>query len=165
MTKLLAQLYYIEREIKIPSHLLRSYMVKNKTVFYILSFTWGIIISLLGIIVFLVLFIIKGKPKSYNHCYYYEIGNNWGGLEFGWFYLVNNNSSVHIKNHELGHGIQNCYYGPLFVFLWFASIIRYQYRNIIKKIKPNKELPLYDSAWWEGQATSFGTKQIEKFGE
>ena len=99
--------------------------MKSKTLFYILSFTWGIIMSLIGLPVFLVLFIIKGKPKSYNYCCYYEVGNNWGGLEFGWFYIVNKNSSKHIKDHELGHGIQNCYYGPFFIILWIISIIRY----------------------------------------
>ena len=35
--------------------------------FYVLSFTWGIIMSLIGAVVFLVLMCIGYKPEKYKH--------------------------------------------------------------------------------------------------
>ena len=131
--------------------------MKNKKLFYILQFTWGLPLNLIGFLVALILIILGKKPKKHKWCYYFEIGKNWGGFELGLFFLVDKNPTESIKNHELGHAIQNCWWGPLFlIVIWIPSMIRYQYRNIIKKIKPHKKLKPYNSIWFEGEATKLG---------
>lgn len=130
----------------------------NKTLYWILSLTWGCIMTLIGLIVSLVLICCGFKPKRFGYTFYFEVGENWGGLELGAIFIVNKNPSLHIKCHEHGHGLQNCIFGPLEVFIGIASAARYHWRNFIKKHNPQKVLPPYDSIWFEGQATELGTK-------
>lgn len=128
-----------------------------KTLFYILSLTWGLPLTIIGAIVFGVLIILGKTPKKWDYCYYICVGKSWGGLEFGLFFIVDESESDHTKKHEQGHGIQNCYFGPFMIFIvCIPSAIRYWYREIIKKINPNKILPEYDSIWFEKQATEQG---------
>ena len=71
-------------------------MIRNKCLFYLLSFTWGLPLTLVGCVVAIVLLITGHKPKKWGYCYYFEIGKNWGGLELGPFFLVNKDASNHI---------------------------------------------------------------------
>ena len=122
--------------------------------FYVLSFTWGIIMSLIGAIVFLVLMCMGYKPKKYKHLYYIEVGEHWGGMELGCFFLTDKTPTEHTKLHEAGHGIQNIIFGPLMPFVvCIPSAIRYWYRIYSKKPQPP-----YDSIWFEGWATRLGEK-------
>lgn len=97
----------------------------SKSKFYKLSFTWGLPLSLLGVIVCGALMIAGYRPKRYGHCYYIAIGKAWGGLEFGWFFLVDKREPEYLKNHELGHGYQNTRYGPGMLILWLIAAVRY----------------------------------------
>lgn len=134
----------------------------KKFLFYLLSFIWGLPMTLCGLIVAAILLLAGHKPKKWKYCYYFEIGHNWGGLEFGAFFLVNKNSSTHIKNHEHGHAIQNCWFGPFFPFIVFIpSAIRYWWRELLTK-RGKTDLPDYDSIWFEGQATRLGTALADK---
>lgn len=134
----------------------------KKFLFYLLSFTWGLPMTLCGALVALVLLLAGYKPKKWKYCYYFEVGHNWGGLELGAFFIVNKNSSTYIKNHEHGHAIQNCWFGPLFPFIVaIPSAIRYWWRELLTKCGKT-DLPDYDSIWFEGQATRVGTKLVEK---
>lgn len=134
----------------------------SKFTFYLLSFTWGLPLNLVGFVVALVMLCTGHKPHKWGYCYYFEVGENWGGLEFGVFFLVNKKPSKHVRNHELGHAIQNCYWGPLMPFvICIPSAIRYHYRNIRSRrgyINATK----YDDFWAEGQATKWGTELINK---
>ena len=113
--------------------------------------------TIIGLLTAGVLMIMKKTPIPNQYGWYFEIGkDNWGGLDLGMESLVNKNPSEHILNHEFGHAIQNCYFGPLFLFIWIASAIRYQIRKIQQK--KGKQLPPYDSIWFEGQATRLGTE-------
>lgn len=117
--------------------------------------------SLIGAMASLVLLIIGYKPKKFYHIIYFEVGEDWGGLELGCFFICNKNSNLHIKQHEAGHGIQNIIFGPIMPFLiCIPSAIRYWYREIQVRTGKKKyyELPDYDSIWFEGQATRFGEK-------
>ena len=127
--------------------------------FYLLSFTWGLIMSLIGCIVTLGLLIIGKKPKRNQYGWYFEIGKNWGGSELGCMCIVNENPSQHILDHEFGHGVQNCFFGPFMIFISLASAARYWYREYLTQIKhiPYHLLPVYDSIWFEGDATRIGT--------
>lgn len=140
--------------------------IKNKALFYLLSFTWGLPLNILGLITALILIICKKSPEKYSHCYYFEVGHKWGGLEMGVFFLVNENPSQSLLNHELGHAVQNCYFGFLMPFLVsIPSAIRYWIRRkkgLSKKGNSRKE---YDSIWFEAQATRLGDELVNQNGE
>lgn len=134
----------------------------NKSIFYLLSFTWGLPLNIVGCIVALVMIITGHKPQKWGYCYYFEVGENWGGLELGIFFLTNKNPSNHTKNHEHGHAIQNCYWGFLMPFVInIPSAIRYWYR-IIRTRLGYVNTTTYDSVWFEGNATKRGTELINK---
>lgn len=136
-------------------------MKLNKTAFYFLSFTWGLPLTLIGCLVAGILWCFGYRPKKYVYGYCIEIGRNWGGLELGVFFLTDKNSSMIIKDHELGHGIQNCIYGIFMIpLVCIPSAVRYWYREIIWRINRNKywQLPDYYSIWFEKQASEWGRK-------
>lgn len=138
-------------------------MIRNKFLFYFLSFTWGLPMTLIGCIVAVVLRVAGYKPKGWGHCYYFEIGKGWGGLELGVFFLASKNPSERTLNHEHGHAFHNCWFGPLMPFVvCIPSVTRYWYRKIRKKAgRPCKTK--YDSVWFEGSATNVGTKFINSY--
>lgn len=135
----------------------------KKSTFYILSFTWGLPLTLAGLTVAAVLLCTGKKPKKWGACYYFEIGEHWGGLELGIIFLTNKNPTTYIKNHEHGHAIQNCFFGLFMPFVvCIPSIVRYWYRNIRTRLKlANKAA--YDDIWFEASATALGNKYIKKF--
>jgi hypothetical protein len=104
------------------------------------------------------------KPYKNQYGYTIEIGKSWGGAEIGPYCLVNKNPNQHILDHEFGHGLQNCYFGPFMMFISLASAIRYWYREYLIKVKKKKysEIPDYDDIWFEGTATYLG-KHYHKF--
>lgn len=103
----------------------------SKPLFYILSVTWGCILTTIGALVSLILLILGYKPKKWNYCYYFEVGENWGGIELGMFFVTDKSSGIRIKNHEHGHGIQNCYLGVFMPFIvCIPSAIRYWLRKL-----------------------------------
>ena len=136
----------------------------SKILFWTLSFTWGLPVTLVGLITTVVLMCCGKKPKQNMYGYAIEIGKGWGGLEMGPFCLVNANPSRHTLNHEFGHGIQNCYFGPFMIFISLASAIRYWYREYLIRIKKMKysDLPPYESIWFEGDATRIGNMYYEE---
>lgn len=136
--------------------------MKSKFLFYLLSWTWGLPLSICGGIVALVLLATKHKPKKFGYCYYFEVGKtNWGGLELGMFFLCSKNASEHTKNHEHGHAINNTWFGPFMPLLVsIPSAIRYHYRNIRRQIgKPC--ITNYDDIWFEKLASDTGAKFMD----
>lgn len=106
-------------------------MEKNKkilsyAVFWLIQCTWGIIMTLIGAIIALGLIITGHKPKLMGPALYFEIGENWGGINFGPFFLCCKNAGEDVKYHEFGHGLQNLIWGPLMPFIvTIPSIARY----------------------------------------
>ena len=130
----------------------------NKKLFYILSWTWGLPMTLIGAIVTGILMIFGKKPKRWGPCIYTEIGKNWGGLELGMFFLTSKPSYASTKDHELGHAIQNCYWGPLMPFvISIPSAIRYWYRRIRRMLGYPNAASYYD-VWFELQASTWGCR-------
>lgn len=115
-------------------------MKLSKSAFYILSFTWGIILTVIGLLVALVLLCAGKKPKKWGRCIYFEVGKKkWGGMELGIVFLTNKDPSVHTRNHEHGHAIQNCYFGPIMPFIvCIPSAVRWWLRKF--KDKESKTL-------------------------
>lgn len=99
-------------------------------IFYLLSFTWGIIMTLFGTIVALGCLIIGKQPKHFYIFTRFEIGRGWGGFEAGPFFFTSEKPSLYTKQHESGHGIQNIYFGPLMPFIVsIPSATRYWLRE------------------------------------
>ena len=127
----------------------------SKFLFYFLTFTWGSPFTLIGCIVALFL-VIKGyRPKKHGYCFYFEIGESWGGINLGLFFIVDKrkNGAKAIRDHEHGHAVQNCFLGPFMLFaVALPSLIRSRYRAYLTEKKGVREgdLPPYDSIWFEG---------------
>lgn len=131
--------------------------------YYILSFTWGLPLTLVGLLVGLVLIVLGYKPKRFGWTFYFEIGKNWGGVELGLIFICSEGSSSRIKAHEFGHSIQNCFFGPFMLFVVsIPSAIRYWYREYQYR-RGIRNLPPYDSIWFEGQATQLGEWYSETY--
>jgi hypothetical protein len=146
--------------------------------FWIVSCTWGIIMTTIGALATAGLNLIKfaGSVAGYdlkikthrNGCSFItEVGGNWGGVELGAFALCGNYSEKHPKwfdhtrKHEFGHSIQHLYMGPLFIFIVaIPSATRYWYQVIMSKKGKSFPYGWYDSIWFEGGATKTGTKFI-----
>jgi hypothetical protein len=136
-----------------------DYIVKHKKLYYLLQFTWGLLMNIIGAAVFGALIVFgKKKPKKFGNCWYISVGKSWGGLELGTFFLTDSRESLSTKYHEAGHGLQNIVWGPLFPFvIGIPSALRYWYR----KLTPNKKHKPYDSIWFEGQATEWGRRYYD----
>ena len=125
---------------------------KHKWLYYLLSYTWGFIMTFIGLVISLVLLVFKKKPQKYHRIYYFEVGEAWGGLEMGQMFLTDNSPSETLKYHEYGHTFQNAILGPLFPLLvGIPSALRYWYRELF-----NITYPRYDAIWFEGSATDIG---------
>lgn len=131
-------------------------MIKN-IIYYILSFTWGIIMSLIGLITAGVLIILGNKPIKLGPTIRFEIGENWGGITLGCVVITYKEPSSYIVKHEFGHTLQNCVFGPAMVFIGLASLIRATYRTI-KKIDKG-----YYDIWFEQQASDWGIYISRKY--
>lgn len=131
--------------------------MKNKFTFYLLSFTWGLPMTLIGCLVALILMIGGKRPKQYGWCWYFEIGFNWGGLELGPIFITQKDAGAYVKRHEVGHAIQNIRYGVFMPFLvCIPSATRYWYREFRRRIGRPCTTGYYD-IWFEAEASRLGT--------
>lgn len=142
--------------------------------FYILSWTWGFIMTFIGAIVVgsikLYGFVTKKefKLKKHGYCYYLNVGKAWGGVELGMFFLTDSKDSSSVKWHEHGHATQNCIWGPLFPFvIALPSMFRYWYREFKYNRKGITPPTTYSSIWFEKQADQLGRiyRKAVKHGE
>ena len=102
----------------------------QQVVYWVLSYTWGIIMTLIGSVVALALIITGHKPKKFGWDIGFNVGKWWGGVSFGPFFLTDSFDDMGTKCHEHGHGFQNIIIGPLFPFLvGIPSSIRYWLRE------------------------------------
>lgn len=98
--------------------------------FWLVQCTWGFIMTFIGAIATLALIIAGKKPKHIGPVVYTEVGEGWGGVELGGFFICSKSSSNHTKLHECGHSLQNMILGPLFpFFVAIPSATRYWLRN------------------------------------
>lgn len=80
-------------------------MKLNKTLYYILSFTWGIIVSLTGLIISGVL-LICGFPHYKNaYGWGFTVGKGWGGFSAGPCCVTSEGCRPQVKSHEFGHSV------------------------------------------------------------
>lgn len=142
--------------------------------FYLVECTWGILSTLVGAVCALAMLITGHKPKMVGPFVQFVSRNEGGwGFSGGLFIFTSKDCEFHYPTlaHEMGHGsLQLWLLGPLQLFLVsIPSVIRFWYREWLVNSgrKRWSELPLYDSVWFEGTATKWGTiyaKRLKKFG-
>ena len=135
----------------------------KRILFYVISFTWGGVLSLIGFLIMLP-FLVTKRVSTY-HGRLYGIfpkcfGNDWG-FEMGCFFFIAENckDDDYLRNHESGHGLQNCVLGIFQIIIQISSFVRYWYREY----KTRHNIPLkngYDDIWFERWATDWGTKFV-----
>ena len=147
--------------------------------FWVISLTWGIIMTSIGLVITGVLNLVKLIAKLFkkdlkikthiNGCSLItEVGGNWGGVELGAVALCGNYSESnkywfeHTRRHEFGHAVQHLIFGPLFIFVVaIPSACRYWYQRIMQGKGKHFASDWYDSIWFEGGATRWGTKVVD----
>ena len=131
----------------------------NRLLFYILSFTWGLLTTIVGAIVMLGCMIFtRKKPTRFLDCWYIKVGKIWGGFSLGPFIITDRIADLSTLKHEHGHSIQNCVFGPLWPFIiGIPSVVRYWYRKLRKKLGLRNKTKYY-AIWFEKQATEWGCK-------
>lgn len=136
----------------------------DEKTFWKLSWSWGFVMTFIGKAVFSVLQMLGYKAERNQYGYIIIIGKDWGGVSMGPYCLCEKDCGDHIANHEFGHAIQNCYFGPFQILISLASATRYWYREYQVRAKGKKysELPDYDDAWYEGMATRLGYEYANK---
>lgn len=132
--------------------------------FYVLSISWGCIMTGLGLavtLIFSIAWVFTRNwifiPQNNQFGWSYRIGTGWGGVSFGPVAIVAQDEPQSTLDHEFGHAIQNCVFGPGEVIIGIASAARYHWRNWKRKKDPTCALRPYDAIWFEGQATKWGT--------
>ena len=134
-------------------------LMKHKFIFYLLQWTWGIILNLLGFMGLLIGLCFKKKPERFGYDILIPIRGDWG-LSLGMFIFANKKYQS-VLCHEHGHSFQNVVFGPLMIFLVaIPSVIRFWYHEAIYKWGDYRKLPDYDAIWFEGSATKLGKKFI-----
>lgn len=136
----------------------------DKAKYYILQFTWGIIMNIFGTIAALAMLTTGHKPTRHGGSILFVVGkNNWGGLNLGMFSFVSPYAPERTKNHEFGHALQNCKWGPLFPFkVAIPSFLRY-WKFMLNIKRGIKNTESYYDAWFEKQANELGAEYIEKW--
>lgn len=137
-------------------------IVKNKALFYLIQFTWGLPINIAGSLVSLILILRKKKPLKYGWYVNFELDVNFG-LNLGVFIFTPYYSNSTFKNHECGHGVQNIYLGifmPTVVAI--PSALRFHKRRIYTKLGKDNKTGYYD-IWFENQANDLGDKIADIF--
>ena len=129
--------------------------------FWLVSWTWGLPMTLFGLLCAIAMLITGHKPHLFHYFVYFEVGHAWGGFEAGCFFFVQKGAGISIKQHEAGHGLQNIMLGVFMPFvISIPSMVRYWYREYLVRSgkKLSWELPPYDGIWFEGWATALGKK-------
>lgn len=107
-------------------------MKKIQTILYwLISCTWGIVMTLFGAIVGVFSLIRGHKPCRYKQAIYFQdFGKNWGGFEAGAFFFTDENTTSRLCAHEWGHSLQNLVLGPFMpLIVSIPSCIRYWLRE------------------------------------
>lgn len=145
------------------------FVAHRKWLFYLLSYTWGLLETIAGWVIlgFVSIFMkkkIEEKGKFFT-AHYIIFGNNWGGLECGSNFLVSGNMpknyTLHTKCHEFGHTCQAAVWGPfVLIFFYIPSVIRYWHQHFRDKKKlPN--VP-YDACYYELSASMIGEEFLSE---
>ena len=62
--------------------------VIKAVLFWLASLTWGLPMTLVGIVCAIALLITGHRPHRFHYFVYFEVGTGWGGFEAGLFLLL-----------------------------------------------------------------------------
>ena len=123
-----------------------------KKIIFILNHTWGIVTTLLSYAVLLVCKLLNYSIYKIDGIFVVvSTKPNWGAFSFGNVCVLSSNSSISVQHHEMGHCIQNAFFGIFAIFLvYIPSIVRAAWRT-----KNGIHGGYYD-VWFERTATEWG---------
>lgn len=134
-------------------------ILNNKFLFWVIQCTWGGVMTLVGAVIALGLTMFHVKHKRFHNYIYFEIGKGWGGFNCGAFFFTCKDCSLHTKQHEAGHGIQNIMLGVFMPFVVsIPSVVRYWWSILFDKLNTAEE---YERIWFERTATALGEKYFK----
>lgn len=126
--------------------------------YYIIQWTWGIIMNIIGVCVYGYAKARKWTIRKYRKAIEIKCPKNIGGVSLGMF-IMRGKNQPNVMPHEYGHTIQNLRFGPAFLFvIGIPSFIRCVYYNFMRG---KKDLPDYYSIWFESQASELGKQANE----
>lgn len=129
----------------------------GRAFFYLIQFTWGLTVNLVGLLVFLCCRARYSSKRFHNSIVTYLPGNR-GGLSLGIFIFLSVPGAE--KNsgpcaHEYGHTVQCLLLGPLYWIVVAApSLI---WRCLFEGYRRKRHIS-YDSFYCERWATAWGKK-------
>ena len=132
-------------------------------VFYFLSFSWGLLFTMLGYLL-LLLCLPFGKVKVYGDIIFLEFNKpsryyptHYGGTGFslGNVFFVSKNPENSLLKHQLGRCVQYSMLGPLMIF--FVMIPMFIRFIFYKMFFDNKSMP-FRSMWHERLSDYIGNR-------
>lgn len=128
-----------------------------RVLFYLLQFTWGLPVNLIGLLVFLSCRKYSHSETFHNSIVTYLPGDR-GGLSLGIFIFLSTHNTQESRGlcaHEYGHTVQCLFLGPLYwVIVAVPSVIWYHFFAGYRK----KYRVSYDALYCEHWATAWGKK-------
>lgn len=119
--------------------------------FYVLQFTWGLPVNLIGLLVFLCCGRCP-RERFCNSVVTYLPGNR-GGLSLGIFIFLSTSGGGDLRPHEYGHTIQCLLLGPLYwVVVALPSVV---WCFLFAGYREKRRIP-YDALYCERWATAWG---------
>ena len=159
----------------------KSKKIVQVIVYWLIHLVWGFPTFIIGSLVALFMLLSWNAPHRFGLCIYFT--PKWlhgGGFSIGPYFFIPTScdTSLSMKGHEHGHGIQTLWWGPLMLLvISIPSAVRFFYRDFIEQSKREQykagkitteqystwlvSWPTYDSIWFERQATALGKKYFE----
>ena len=125
----------------------------KRPLYFFLSFTWALPLTLIGLLCALALILSGKKVKKTPYGICFPITKSTG-VSLGVTVICD--KEARLLPHETGHCLQNALFGPfMIVLISLPSAVRFWHRRFMGK---RKTLPPYDSVWFEKDATERGKK-------
>lgn len=126
----------------------------RRMLFFLLQFTWGLSINILGLLVFLCCRKRFRSEPFCNSIVTYLPGDR-GGLSLGIFIFLSARDIHCLHAHEYGHTIQCLFLGPLYwIIVMLPSALWYHF---FRAYRAKRRIP-YDALYCEHWATAWGTQ-------
>lgn len=96
--------------------------IKDK-LFRVIQFTWGIIQTAIGGVIFLIVKNMKLYTEivKYKSSIITTLGRGWGGISLGCFIFISERASLKeredVIKHEYGHSLQSIIFGPFYLLV------------------------------------------------
>lgn len=125
-----------------------------RVLFYLLQFTWGLSVNLVGLLLFLCR---RGYGRGERFCnsIVTPLPGAGGGFSLGIFIFLGKDVRRDLRAHEYGHTIQCLFLGPLYwIVIALPSVIWFLF---FENYRRKHRVP-YDALYCERWATSLGTR-------